>query len=71
MIKKNILISGATPIFNAFWHEDINLIDKLLDHGADPYATKYNGDNLAFQVEDPKIVRRISFLINRYNCYGK
>ena len=71
MIKKNILILGATPIFNAFRNEDINLIDKLLDHGADPYATMYNGDNLAFQVEDPKIIKKISFLINRYNCLSK
>ena len=52
-------------------NNNIDLVNKLVDHGANPYATSYGGENILFSVEDPRIIEQFSFLINRYNCQGK
>ena len=52
-------------------NDNIDLVNKLVDHGADSYATSYNGQNILFATEDPRFIEQFPFLIHIYNCFGK
>ena len=42
--------SGKTPLHSAAWHENLEVVESLLRHGADPRAMDKEGNSVMYQV---------------------
>ena len=62
---------GFTPLFWAAQQNDINLILRLIAHGAQATDTDYNGLNILHHYRDTEIIKLFPSLINTGDCSGK